>query len=99
MAIVGMASASLLRERRQYPGPAPRALVEAREIVFLVRRMDAVVIEAEADQQRVDAEEPLEIGNDPDRAAGPDQQRLGAPFPRQRRTRGGKLRQVPVARD
>jgi hypothetical protein len=35
--------------------------------------MDAVVVEAEADQQRVHAEQPLEVGADRDRGARADQ--------------------------
>src|SRR5918993_1426659 len=50
-------------------GPAPRPLVEALEVVFLVRRMDAVVVEAEADEKRVEAERALEVADDGDRAA------------------------------
>src|SRR5579864_1859853 len=61
--------------------------------------MDAVIVEAKANQERVDAQEPLEIGDDRDRAAGPDQQRFGAPFLRQSRTRGGERWRPPVKRD
>ena len=38
--------------------PRPLALVEGGEVVFLVGRMDAVVGQAEADQQRLHAEQP-----------------------------------------
>ena len=45
--------------------------------------MDAVVVEPEADQQRVHAEHVLEVADDRDRAAGADRDRLAAPFRRQ----------------
>ena len=61
--------------------------------------MDAVVIQRKADQQRVDADEPLEIRNDRDRAPAPDQNRLFAPFLGERGSRLGKLRQPPIQRD
>src|SRR5262245_9528432 len=54
------------RQRCQYPRPAARALVEAGEVVLLVWRMHAVVIEREADHQRVHAEHALEVGDDRD---------------------------------
>src|SRR3954464_3532361 len=57
------------RERRKNPRPGADALVEALEVVLLVRRMDVVVVEAEADQHGVEAERALEIRHDRDRAA------------------------------
>src|ERR1700738_4542317 len=67
-------------QRRQYPRPAARALVETRKIILLVRRMDAVVVESESDQQRVDAEMPLEVGYNRGRAAGTSEKPLLAPL-------------------
>src|SRR6266851_4968234 len=97
--MVGIAPVSRLRrQRRQYPRPAARALVEAGEIVLLVGRVNAVVVEAEADQQRVDPDEPLEIANDRDRAAGADQERLLTPFLRERGARLRELGQIPIER-
>ena len=57
-----------LREGRENSRPGADALVEALQVVFLVRRMDVVVVEAEADQHGVEAERALEIGHDRDRA-------------------------------
>src|SRR4030088_2408235 len=57
------------RQRRQNPRPAAHALVEAREVKLLVRRMHAVIIEREADHERVHAKHALEVGDDRDRAA------------------------------
>src|SRR5690242_10252928 len=42
---------ALPRQRRDDTRPGARALVERGEIVFLVRRMHAVVVETESDQQ------------------------------------------------
>src|ERR1700730_7271113 len=91
--------AANLRQRRQYPRPAARALVETRKIILLVRRMDAVVVESESDQQRVDAKMPLEVGYNRDRAAGTYQKRLLAPFLGQSGPRFGELRAIPIERN
>src|SRR6185503_20126659 len=88
-----------LRERSQNPRPGADALVEALEVVLLVRRMDVVVVETEADQQTVEAEGLLEIRDDRDRGAGADQQRLLAPFLGQRALGGRQRLHVPVERD
>src|SRR5690242_4634751 len=88
----------LRRERGEYARPAPNALMEAREVVFLVGRVDPVVIEAEADQQRVHAEEPLEVGADRDRGARSDEQRVLAPLVAERTAGGAELRHAPVER-
>ena len=42
--------------------------------------MHAVVVEREADQQRIHPQHALEVGDDRDRAAGADRHRLVAPF-------------------
>src|SRR5438876_2316683 len=60
--------AGSFRQRRQYPRPAPRALVEAREIIFFVRRMHAVVVEREADHDGVHAKHALEVADNRNRA-------------------------------
>src|SRR6185312_16179703 len=83
----------------QYPRPGADAFVEALEVVLLVRRMDVVVVEAEADQQAVEAERALEIGDDRDRRAGADQQRLLAPLLGQRAPRRRQRLHVPVECD
>ena len=50
----------LLGQGVEHAGPGAGALVERRQLVFLVRRMDAVVVEREADHQRVHLEVLLE---------------------------------------
>ena len=91
-AAVGGGVGALPRQRRDDARPGARALVERGEVVLLVRRMHAVVVEAEADQQRVHAEHVLEIADDRDRAARADRDRLRAPFLGQRRARLGERR-------
>src|SRR5436853_6745024 len=75
------------RQRGEDARPAARTFVERGELVFLVRRMDAVVVEAEADHQRIHFEIALENADDRDRAAGADEHRLFAPFYLPRATR------------
>src|SRR4051812_39393298 len=87
------------RERSQNPRPGADALVEALEVILLVRRMDVVVVETEADQQAVEAERALEIRDDRDRGAGADQQRLLAPFLGQRAFGSRQRLHVPVERN
>src|SRR5262245_32491398 len=82
------------RQRRQNPRPAARALVEAREIVLLVGRMHPVVVEREADHDRVHAEHALEVADDRDRAALPDRYRLLAPLTRERAARLDEVRVI-----
>src|SRR6478736_7169842 len=60
--------------------PASGALGEALHIILLVRRMAAVVIEREADQQRVHAKLRAERLDDGDRRAAADDGRLLTPF-------------------
>src|SRR5438552_19182015 len=60
--------------------PAARALAERGQIVLLVGRMDAIVVEAEADEQAVHAECVLEGGDDRDRSAHADQRRGASPL-------------------
>src|SRR4029079_10317969 len=71
------------RERREDARPAARALVEARQVVLLVRRMHPVVVEPEADEERVEPERALEVADDRDRASGADRHSLGPPLLRQ----------------
>src|SRR6476660_1441132 len=92
-------SLRLIRERAQNPRPGADALVETLEVILLVRRMDVVVVEAEADQEAVEAERALEIRDDRDRGAGADQARLLAPFLGQRALGGGQRLHVPIERD
>src|SRR5216684_6658756 len=87
------------RKCRENPRPGADALVVALEVVFLVRRMDVVVVEPEADQERVEPKRLPEIGDDRDRRARADQKRLLAPFLRQRLLGGGERFHVPVERD
>src|SRR5690349_8373251 len=49
--------------------PTARAFAKGRQVVFFVRRMDAVVVEAEADEQAVHAERGLEGGDNWNRTA------------------------------
>src|SRR3954470_22317338 len=88
-----------LRQRREDARPGADALVEAFQVVLFVRRMDVVVVEAKADQQAVEAECSLEVGNDRDRCAGADQERFLAPLFRQRALGGGQWLHVPVERN
>src|SRR6202035_374702 len=56
----------LPRQLRQCPEdarPGADALMEALEVVFLVRRVDIVVVETESNEQRIEAEGLLEIGD------------------------------------
>mgnify|MGYP007089541422 CR=1 FL=1 len=46
--------------------------MEARQIIFLVGGMDAVIIQPEADQQRIQPQNPLEIPDNRDRPARAD---------------------------
>src|SRR5260370_38486560 len=77
------------RQLRKDARPAPRALVERREIVLLVGRVHPVVIEREADEQRIHAEHVAELADDRNRAARADGHRLLAPFGRERGPRPG----------
>src|SRR5678815_1101475 len=60
--------------------PASGALGEALHIILLVRRMDAVVIEREADQQRVHAKPRAERLDDWNGSAAADDGRFLTPF-------------------
>ncbi len=53
--------------------------------------MDAVVVEAEADQQRIEPEQALERAGDGNGAAGPDENRLAVEDSLQTRERCLKL--------
>src|SRR5262249_9155802 len=61
--------------------------------------MDVVVVEAKADQETVEAERALEIGDDGDRRAGADQERFLAPLFGQRPLGGSERLHVPVERN
>src|ERR1700759_2674277 len=87
------------RERREDARPGADALVIARQVVLLVRRMDVVVVEAEADQERVEPERFLEIGHNRDRGAGAEQHGLLAPFLRQRLAGRAQRLHVPGQRN
>src|SRR5262245_24509499 len=88
-----------MRERRKDAGPAADAFVKRGQIVFLVRRMDAVVVEPEADQQRIHAEHALELGDDGNRGAGTDEGGVPAPFLAERTPCGTERRHAPIERD
>ena len=62
-----------LAQRGENPRPGARAFVERAALVFFVRRMDRVVVEAETHHQAVHAEFALEGADDRDRAARSDQ--------------------------
>src|ERR1700735_5536584 len=72
---------------RQDARPGPRPLVERRPVVFLVGRVDAVVVEREADEQAVQIEFALERADDRDRPAAANQRRRLFPFDFQRAAR------------
>jgi hypothetical protein len=57
------------RQRRQDAGPGAGAFVERNALVFLVGRMNLVVVAGEPDQQAVHAELALERADDRDRPA------------------------------
>src|SRR5277367_7003426 len=61
--------------------------MERSALVFLVRRMDRVVVEAETDHQAVHAQFALERADDRNRAAGAYQNRRLAPFGLERAAR------------
>src|ERR1700727_2256076 len=69
---------------RQDARPGARPLMERRPVVFLVGRVDAVVVEREADEQAVQIEFALERADDRDRTATADQRRWLLPFDLQR---------------
>src|ERR1700742_4478870 len=60
--------------------------------------MNIVVFETKADQHGVETKRALEIGDDRDRGARANQQRLLAPLLGKRAPRGGKRLHVPVER-
>src|SRR5579859_3608227 len=60
---------NLLRERSENSRPGANTLVEAPEIVLLVRRMNVVIVERKADQKRVQTQRTLEVRDDRDRGA------------------------------
>src|SRR5438270_8770735 len=78
--IAGASKRKSGREGGENARPAARAFMKRGELVFLVRRMDAVVVEPEADHQRIHFQIVLKDADDRDRAAGADQHRLFAPF-------------------
>src|SRR6476646_6615992 len=53
-------------QRVQNARPGADALVEAFQVELFVGRMHAVIVEREADQERVHAEHALEVGDDRD---------------------------------
>src|SRR5688572_17480628 len=65
---------------RQDTRPTPRALAIRGQVVLLIRRMDAVVVETEPDEQRLHAELILERLHDRNGAAHADQRRGLAPL-------------------
>src|SRR6202140_59985 len=79
----------LARQRRQNPRPAADTFVKARQIELLIGRMHAIVIEREADHQRIHAEHGLEIADDRNRTAGADGHRFLAPLIGERGARLG----------
>src|SRR3954447_24336674 len=85
---------SSLRQSRKDACPGARALVEALQIVFLVRRVDAVVVETEADEERVETERALEVTADRDRATHPDDDRILVPLVVQRGLRHRESRKI-----
>src|SRR5215470_1207915 len=60
--------------------PTPGAFGEAPQIVLLIRRMDTVILEGKADQERVHAEPGAERLDNGNRTAAADHHRLFAPF-------------------
>ena len=87
-----LARAALPRQRFQNTRPGADALVEALEIVLLVRAVDAVVLQAEAGKHHVHAQRLFELRGDRDGAATADEDCRLAPFVRQRLARLGEGR-------
>src|SRR3984957_2161809 len=65
---------------RQDARPGARPLMERRPVVFLVGRVDAVVVERKANQEAVQIEFALERADDRNRPAAADQRRRLFPF-------------------
>ena len=68
--------------------------MEAGQVVLLVRRMDAVVVEREADQDRLGVQHLAEVPHDRDRPARAGEDRRFRPFVAERRLRGPEFRAV-----
>ena len=84
---------------RQDARPASRAFGEAAQIVFLVRRVDAVVIKREADQKRIHAKPRAEGFDNRDRGAAAHDHRRFAPFGFERARGGLEMRRAGVEAD
>src|SRR5690606_4172627 len=65
------------------PRPGALSLVKALQIIFLVGRMDAVIVAGKADQQTIHVQQFLEITDDRNRAAHADTHGRTFPFLRQ----------------
>src|SRR5262245_22587463 len=76
--------------------PAPCAFGEAPQIVLLIRRMDTVVVEGKADQERIHPELAAEGFDNWNRSAAADHHRLLAPFSFERTRSGLKGRRLRV---
>src|SRR5690606_4023098 len=61
-------------------GPAAGALLETLEIVFFIRRVDAIILKAEPDQKAVHAQGILEGGDNGDGCAAPHEDGRSVPF-------------------
>src|SRR3712207_1255383 len=69
-------SAPQSRELGQHRGVRPHAHLEAAQLELLVRRVHPVVLQAEADEQRVEPEDSLHRADGGDRAAAADEHGL-----------------------
>src|SRR3546814_1981506 len=78
----------------QHRGVGADAVVEADQLELLVRRMHAVVVEAEAEQDRVDAEILADRADRGNRSPGADQVRLLAEHVGQPLAGGGQIGRV-----
>src|SRR5262245_32653236 len=76
--------------------PAPCAFGEAPQIVLLIRRMDTVVVEGKADQERIHPELAAGGFDNWNRSAAADHHRLLAPFSFERTRSGLKGRRLRV---
>src|ERR1700731_2627687 len=74
-------------QRAQNPRPASGSFVKRGKLVFLVRRVDAIVLQAKTDHQCVHSKISFEGADDRDRAAATGKNRLLAPFGLQRPAR------------
>src|SRR6516165_7605059 len=88
-----------LPQRAQNARPAPRSLFETLEIVFLVRRVDTVVVQGKTHEQRLYAELGAERFHDWNGTAAAHHHRRSSPFCLESFRRGRKGRRGSIESD